>query len=131
MKNETLLDDLKKFGRKVHNAFGPVARYAAYEILELRKRLAEVETERDQLRVRAEKAEASVAELKADSRASLELLARWWYAYTRDGWEDSEVEDSVTFAVVAHLSNTISTEWPSGWDRDRTLKAIRELHGGA
>jgi hypothetical protein len=52
------------------------------------------------------------------------LLARWYFSSRREGWEEGEKEEEVISGVVDYFANTISGEWPQGWDLKLTLKAI-------
>ena len=52
------------------------------------------------------------------------LLARWYFSSRREGWEKGEKESDVISHVVDYFANTISGEWPSGWDLDTTLTVI-------
>ena len=52
------------------------------------------------------------------------LLARWYFSARREGWEEGEKEGDVINSVVDYFANTISGEWPSGWDLKTTLADI-------
>ena len=68
---------------------------------------------------------AQVVELKKDKARSIELLARWFHARNREGWEKTETEERVIEDVVCLIANTLEPHWPSGYDRDETIKCLR------
>lgn len=57
------------------------------------------------------------------------LLARWYFSSRREGWEEGEKEGDVIRCVVDYFANTISGEWPSGWDLKTTLADIDRGRG--
>ena len=67
---------------------------------------------------------ARVEELERREKDASRLLARWYFASRRQGWESGEKEEDVVDAVVCHLANTLSAEWPCGWNLERTLRAL-------
>jgi len=67
------------------------------------------------------------AQLADQHKHELGLLVRWYFASKREGWEEGEAEGEVIDYIVCHIANEVSTEWPGGWNLDRTLDAIGKL----
>ena len=65
-----------------------------------------------------------VIQYKGGSEEVKRLLARWYFASRREGWEEGEKEEEVISGVVDYFANTISGEWPSGWDLEATINTI-------